>query len=76
MRRMTARGSKECFARASANRRQCTQWAARHPSRPWLANDHSDCLEATMIFDYSLSGLVTVGLTIYLTYVLLRPERF
>jgi K+-transporting ATPase KdpF subunit len=29
-----------------------------------------------MIFDYSLSALVTVGLTIYLTYALLRPERF
>jgi K+-transporting ATPase KdpF subunit len=29
-----------------------------------------------MIFDYSLAALVTVGLTIYLTYALLRPERF
>jgi K+-transporting ATPase KdpF subunit len=29
-----------------------------------------------MIFDYSLAGLVTLGLFIYLTYVLLRPERF
>jgi K+-transporting ATPase KdpF subunit len=29
-----------------------------------------------MIFDYSLAVLVTVGLTIYLTYALLRPERF
>jgi K+-transporting ATPase KdpF subunit len=28
-----------------------------------------------MIFDYSLAGLVTVGLMIYLVYVLLRPER-
>jgi K+-transporting ATPase KdpF subunit len=28
-----------------------------------------------MIFDYSLAGLVTVGLTIYLVYALLRPER-
>jgi K+-transporting ATPase KdpF subunit len=28
-----------------------------------------------MIFDYSLAGLVTVGLMIYLTYALLRPER-
>jgi K+-transporting ATPase KdpF subunit len=32
--------------------------------------------EALMIFDYSLAGLVTVGLMIYLTYALLRPERF
>jgi K+-transporting ATPase KdpF subunit len=29
-----------------------------------------------MIFDYSLAALVTAGLTIYLTYALLRPERF
>jgi K+-transporting ATPase KdpF subunit len=29
-----------------------------------------------MIFDYSLAALVTIGLTIYLTYALLRPERF
>jgi K+-transporting ATPase KdpF subunit len=29
-----------------------------------------------MIFDYSLAGLVSVGLLIYLTYALLRPERF
>ena len=29
-----------------------------------------------MTFDYSLAALVTVGLTIYLAYALLRPERF
>ena len=29
-----------------------------------------------MIFDYSLAALVAVVLTIYLTYALLRPERF
>ncbi len=28
-----------------------------------------------MIFDYSLAGLVTVGLMIYLIYALLKPER-
>jgi K+-transporting ATPase KdpF subunit len=28
-----------------------------------------------MIFDYSLAALVTVGLLIYLTYALLRPEQ-
>jgi K+-transporting ATPase KdpF subunit len=28
-----------------------------------------------MIFDYSLAGLVTVGLMIYLVYALLQPER-
>lgn len=29
-----------------------------------------------MTIDYSLAGLVTVGLLVYLTYALLRPERF
>ncbi len=29
-----------------------------------------------MIFDYSLAAVVTIGLMIYLTYALLRPERF
>ncbi len=28
-----------------------------------------------MIFDYSLAGIVTAALLIYLTYALLRPER-
>jgi K+-transporting ATPase KdpF subunit len=29
-----------------------------------------------MVFDYSLAALVTAGLLIYLTYALLRPEKF
>ena len=29
-----------------------------------------------MIFDYALAGLVSAGLLFYLTYALLRPERF
>jgi K+-transporting ATPase KdpF subunit len=29
-----------------------------------------------MLFDYSLAAAVTVGLLVYLTYALLRPERF
>lgn len=29
-----------------------------------------------MMFDYSLAGIVTVSLLFYLTYALLRPERF
>jgi K+-transporting ATPase KdpF subunit len=29
-----------------------------------------------MIPDYLLGGLVTLGLIVYLVYVLLRPERF
>jgi K+-transporting ATPase KdpF subunit len=32
--------------------------------------------EVRMIFDYSLAGLVTVGLMFYLIYALLRPELF
>ena len=31
---------------------------------------------AAMIFDYTLAALVTAGLLFYLTYALLRPERF
>jgi K+-transporting ATPase KdpF subunit len=30
----------------------------------------------TMMFDYTLAGLVSAGLLFYLTYALLRPERF
>ena len=29
-----------------------------------------------MTFDYTLAALVTAGLLLYLTYALLRPERF
>jgi K+-transporting ATPase KdpF subunit len=29
-----------------------------------------------MILDYTLGGLVTLGLLVYLVYVLLRLERF
>ena len=29
-----------------------------------------------MIFDYALAGIVSAGLPFYLTYALLRPERF
>jgi K+-transporting ATPase KdpF subunit len=29
-----------------------------------------------MMFDYSLAALVTTGLLVYLTYALLRPDRF
>jgi K+-transporting ATPase KdpF subunit len=29
-----------------------------------------------MIFDYSLATIVSAGLLVYLTYALLRPERF
>jgi len=36
----------------------------------------TDFEEGAMIFDYSLAGLVTVGLMIYLIFALLNPERF
>ncbi|MGB7097257.1 MAG: K(+)-transporting ATPase subunit F [Xanthobacteraceae bacterium] len=29
-----------------------------------------------MIFDYSLAGVVTAALLVYLTYALLKPEQF
>jgi K+-transporting ATPase KdpF subunit len=29
-----------------------------------------------MIFDYALAGLVMLGLLVYLTYALLKPEHF
>jgi K+-transporting ATPase ATPase F chain len=29
-----------------------------------------------MILDYWLAGIVTAGLLVYLTYALIRPERF
>ena len=29
-----------------------------------------------MLFDFVLAGLVTAGLLVYLTYALIRPERF
>jgi len=32
--------------------------------------------EAVMIFDYALASVVTAGLLVYLTYALLKPERF
>jgi K+-transporting ATPase KdpF subunit len=36
----------------------------------------SGCEGNAMVFDYSLAGLVSLGLLVYLTYALLRPERF
>jgi K+-transporting ATPase KdpF subunit len=29
-----------------------------------------------MIFDYVLASIVSIGLLVYLTYALIRPERF
>ena len=46
-----------------------------------MAPEVSFCLDrleevSHMVFDYWLAGMVTAGLLVYLTYVLLRPERF
>ena len=51
---------------------------------PWLCSPRpsptptraSCSKEITMGFDYALAAIVTVGLLVYLTYALLRPERF
>jgi K+-transporting ATPase KdpF subunit len=32
--------------------------------------------EDAMTFDYTLAAIVTAGLLFYLTYALLRPEKF
>jgi K+-transporting ATPase KdpF subunit len=32
--------------------------------------------ERAMTFDYTLAAIVTAGLLLYLTYALLKPERF
>ncbi|HXS39035.1 MAG TPA: K(+)-transporting ATPase subunit F [Stellaceae bacterium] len=29
-----------------------------------------------MIFDYALGGLVTLAITVYLVFALIKPERF
>jgi len=34
------------------------------------------CEGNSMIIDYGLGALVTVGLLVYLIYALIRPERF
>ena len=34
------------------------------------------CEAETMIFDYSLAAVVTLGILVYLVYALIRPERF
>ena len=34
------------------------------------------CEGGSMAFDYALAAAVTAGLLVYLTYALLRPERF
>jgi K+-transporting ATPase KdpF subunit len=36
----------------------------------------STCEERPMIFDYVLSGIVTIGIMVYLVYALIRPEKF
>jgi K+-transporting ATPase KdpF subunit len=47
-------------------------WRCRSP----LHTPAIGCEETPMIFEYALAGIVTLVLLIYLTYALLRPERF
>ena len=50
--------------------------SASLPRRSPMFTPAIGCEEALMIFDYSLAAAVTVGLMVYLTFALLRPERF
>jgi K+-transporting ATPase KdpF subunit len=34
------------------------------------------CEGLAMVFDYALAGIVTLGILVYLTVALVRPERF
>jgi K+-transporting ATPase KdpF subunit len=49
---------------------------ALSPREPAFASLESALGRTNMIFDYALAGLVSAGLLFYLTYALLRPERF
>jgi K+-transporting ATPase KdpF subunit len=40
----------------------------------WLPAN--DCEESPMFVEYVLGGVVTAALLVYLTYALLRPEKF
>jgi K+-transporting ATPase KdpF subunit len=46
-------------------------------ARPTCTRSNTTASEATlMIFDYTLGAIVTIALTVYLVYALMRPERF
>ena len=49
-------------------------FSSREPVPISLENAFEE--NTTMIFDYALAGAVSAGLLFYLTYALLRPERF
>ena len=57
-----------------ANGFRSDAFSSREPVPTSLENAFNG--SRTMIFDYSLAGLVSLGLLFYLTYALLRPERF
>jgi K+-transporting ATPase KdpF subunit len=40
-----------------------------------MSSPAKEC-EAVMLFDYTLGGLVSLVITVYLVYALIRPERF
>ena len=52
--------------------------AASATPMPASGSDPATALQrnTAMMFDYALAGLVSAGLLFYLTYALLRPERF
>jgi K+-transporting ATPase KdpF subunit len=46
-------------------------------AQPTCTRSNTTASEATlMIFDYTLGAIVTIALTVYLVYALMRPERF
>jgi K+-transporting ATPase KdpF subunit len=53
-----------------------SRFAAFSSSEPVPTSLENALEEVIMIFDYTLAGLVSAGLLFYLTYALLRPERF
>jgi K+-transporting ATPase ATPase F chain len=56
---------------------RCWPPALRFLLSPWATPPPATVSEeAAMTLDYLLAALVTAGLLIYLTYALLRPERF
>ncbi len=62
--------------RAPCSTSFCSLWASPFSPPPSATPSIANGCEAPMSLDYTLAGLVTIGLTIYLTYALLRPEKF
>jgi K+-transporting ATPase KdpF subunit len=56
--------------RSSSSSRSCFSSSPPHTS------PHASGWSKNMTLDYVIGLLVTVGLLVYLTYALLRPEKF